>query len=114
MKYVFMLVISLFINACGFNGEQKLSTNDSNQNVNINFGFINQLVTLCQEKNLPSDYKTVELYNQAVANCVFNSFSIIPGANTLCKPGTDLSGYTPEQQQQIKATCLAVGGTNGI
>ncbi len=105
-----VVVAAMLISACGFNGDQKVSVNDSNHNININMTFINQLVGLCQDKNLQSDFATYELWKQAVANCVFDNMSILNVANSpLCKPGADLSHYTPDQQQQILAACAAMG-----
>ncbi len=99
----------MYITACGFNGDQKLTTNDSNQNINVNLTFIQQLIDLCKAKTLPEDYASTELYNQAVANCVFTSFSVVSGSNPLCKSDADLSSFTPDQIQQILATCKALG-----
>lgn len=105
-----LTILSLFLLvSCGFNGDQKLTTNDSNQNINVNLTFIQQLITLCQQKLLPQDYQTTQLYNQAVANCVFTSVSSIQGSNPLCKADADLSGFTSDQIQQILATCKALG-----
>lgn len=79
MKY--LLVILLFITGCG--GTEEVHVSDSTQhvvfsgdaNVNVNFTFIQQLITLCQQLLLPSNYATLQLYNQAVAQCVLNAAS---------------------------------------
>lgn len=110
MKYLVLLVL---VSGCGFNGDQKLSTNDSNQNINVNFTFINQLIALCKQKTLPELYSTQELYDQAVATCVFNTLSV--GApslanNPLCAQDADLTGFSTDQRSQIEAICKSFGG----
>lgn len=118
MKQVVFGVI-LTLTGCGFNGTQRFETNDSNQgvtfsgtgSVDINLTFIQQLIDLCRDSLLPSSYGSLQLYNQAVAQCVLNSTAgLTPKNNPLCQPGADLSGFPPDQQQSIIATCLALGG----
>jgi hypothetical protein len=123
-----LLGLVLFISACGFNGDQKISTNDSKQDINLHgeaftyvivrLEFIQQINDLCKNRFLKSDYLTEVLYNQAVADCTLTSlalFNISPTTiktfqDQYCKPGTDLSGYTPKEQGDILAACAAMAG----
>ena len=55
---MYTICILMYTIGCGFNGDQKLTTNDSNQNINVNLTFIQQLIDLCKAKTLPEDYAT--------------------------------------------------------
>jgi len=103
--------------SCGFNGDQKISTNDSMQYIVIRLEPIQQFITLCQQSNLRSDFESDTLYNKAVADCVFDKLELINAAqlqafqNANCQPGADLSQYTLQQQSDIRAACLLLGGS---
>lgn len=124
-----LLVLVTLISACGFNGDQKLSTNDSKQDINLHgeaytyvvvrLEFIQQINDLCKDRFLKTDYVTETLYNQAVAECTLANlglFNINPSTvksfqDQYCKPGTDISGYTPKEQSDILAACAAMTGS---
>lgn len=109
-----LISILILISGCGFNGVEKVQTNDSTQVISIEFGFLNQIETLCSQQVLSSAYATNELYNQAVANCVFSNLTILNAAqlsnleNNYCKPNADLSSFTASQIATIQASCAAV------
>jgi hypothetical protein len=111
------LFLALLASGCGFSGTEAIKTNDATQTVAINFGFLDQLTTLCKQENLPELYASTELYNQAVATCVFQNMTIVNAAqltqlqNQTCKPGADLSQYTPSQITQLQSTCKLLGYT---
>lgn len=109
-----IIIILLFNTSCGFNGDQKLSTNNSTQTISINFGFLTQIEGLCRDQLLRSSYTTDELYNQAVASCVFSNLTLLNPAQLQalqqnCRPGADLSGYTPDQIASIRNSCVLMG-----
>lgn len=122
MKYLILMFVSLTA-ACGFNGTQKLETNNAEQSVVqsgssyayviVRLEFIQQIHDLCRDKYLVSDYETEALYRQVVAECVFDNLAILNISptfqNSYCEPGADLSGFTPEQTSDILAACAALG-----
>lgn len=104
MKY---LIAVLLISGCGFNGTQRVEILGGTKNtVDINLTFIQELIQLCHDSLLPSDYASTQLYNQAVAKCVLNSTKALSPSNlSVCQPGADLSGFTPEQLTAVRALC---------
>lgn len=104
MKY---LITLLLISGCGFNGTQRLEVSGGTKSsFDINLTFIQELIQLCRDSLLPSDYASTQLYNQAVANCVLNSAKALSPSNlSVCRPGADLSGFTPEQLAAVHALC---------
>lgn len=108
------LIFLVLLSGCGINGTQRLDISNSEQNVSISFAFLDQIERLCKEQYLPELYPTPELYNQAIANCVFQNVStsqIAALQNQVCKPGADLSSYTTDQITQLKQTCQLLGFT---
>ncbi len=68
-----LIVLSLLISGCGFNGNQLVTTQGTTyQDMSIIFGFIDQVKQLCRESLLQQNYTDQELYNQAVAQCTFD------------------------------------------
>lgn len=112
MKYAMISILAL--SGCGFSGTEHVAIDNATQTIAINFGFLDQLQKLCEAQLLQSDYKSKELYNQAVANCVFSNLSLLNVAqlqnlqNTYCKPGADLTSFTPAQIDTIKSSCAAI------
>ncbi len=111
-----MLLAILLLTRCGWNGDQKLSTNDSTQIISVQFQFVQQLIDLCAADTLRSDYASDELYNKGKADCFFKSLSVLSATqlqsftNKNCDPNADLSTLTPDQIQNVKAACLLIGG----
>lgn len=103
-----LLALIVTLTGCGFNGTQRVEISDSKHKidteVNINFTFIQQLITLCQQSILVGAYPTAELYNQAVAQCVLHTIPTI-SQDPLCQPGLDLSSLPLDQQQAIQQAC---------
>lgn len=130
MKYwfLFLFVFGMGV-GCGFNGDQRLTTNDSTQHILISgdaysyivvrLEFIQQINDLCRDANIQSDYATEALYKKAVADCTFHQLSILnidPAKvkdfqNAYCEPGADLSGFTPQQASDVLAACAVVAGS---
>lgn len=83
MKY---LVITLLLASCGFNGEQKITTNDSTQTVEtageaytyfvMRLEFIDQIEELCRDLEYNESLSESE-YDKAVAQCTFDKMSAI-------------------------------------
>lgn len=120
------LLAALLLAGCGFNGTQKLETNNSKQDI-VQSGqsyayvvfrveFIEQLKRLCKDSFIRSKFDSEEAYNKEVADCTFKNLSIInvnPGTaksfvDDYCKKDKDLSSFTLEQQAQITQTCGAL------
>lgn len=117
------LALFLLLTSCGFNGTQKLQTNDSKQNI-VQSGksytyvvfrveFIEQIKKLCQDSFRRSNFVSDEDYNKEVADCTFKNLSLIninPSTaknfvNDYCKEDADLSNFTPDQINDIKRAC---------
>lgn len=97
----FILILTLLIVNCGFNGDQRLTQGGtSDTNINIVFEFINQVENLCKMDTLQSDYPTQVLYNKAVADCTFSKLSTI-NLGGLC----NTPGLTSDQV----TTCKGLG-----
>jgi hypothetical protein len=125
MKY--LLPILLLLTSCGFNGNQKLTTNDSEQRIVqegesytyivLRLEFLEDIRKLCEDANLRSDFESDELYNQAVAQCTLdnlNLFNIDFGeakdfADEYCREDADLSEVDPEDIPSIQEACEALG-----
>lgn len=109
-----ILFIGLILSGCGFNGTEAVQTNNATQTISIEFGFLNQIQTLCQQQTLRSGFTSDELYNQAIANCVFNNLTVLNAAqlanlqNNYCGPNADLSSFTPSQIATIESSCAAI------
>ncbi len=98
-KHILLIMLYIQIVSCGFNGEQKLTLTQQGTSTTvttITFGFIDQIKDLCVMDTMRSLYATDELYNKAVADCVFAKTQSI-NTQALCSQ----PGLTPEQQ----ATC---------
>lgn len=120
MKYLLTLFLIILV-ACS------VKTNDSEQKivqsgasytyVIVRLEFLQQIQQLCSDSLLPGDYASTELYKKAVADCTFDKISSLnldlnaigSFSNQYCQDGSDLSGYTQEQQDDILAACLALG-----
>ncbi len=117
MKNYLIIALLLAIGACG---ESTVKVKDSShtiggeayQYVIVRFEFIQKIKRLCKELYLESDFNTVPLYNQAVAQCTFDNLSILDlGAigefkNGFCDQPTE--GLTPEEQLQVDQICDAL------
>lgn len=121
-------ILSLF--GCGFNGNQKLETNDSKQQIEqtgtsytyivVRLEFIEQIRLLCLDANPIEDFTTESQRNKAVAQCTIDNMAILninleqvdDFTGQYCEDDADLSQYTPEQISDILAACAALGGTN--
>ncbi len=97
MKYI-ILLMCLSSCFCGINGNQQVSIQGTtNSNINVVFEFITQVEQLCQADLLQSSYPTLELYNQAVAECTFSNLSLLQTQALTQNCG--LPNLTPDQQQ---------------
>lgn len=73
-----LLISLVFITGCGLNGNQTFSAaGTTNANVNIVFQFINQIEDLCKMQNPQDTFSSLDLYNQTIATCTFNSLSLV-------------------------------------
>lgn len=120
MKYIFLL---LLLNSCGFNGTQKLETNDSTQIVRqdgtsftyviIRMEFLQQINQFCIDANPIDDFISESLQKKAIANCTLEHMNLlnisVPQVNDFnnnyCTPNADLSSLSPQQQQQVLDAC---------
>ena len=107
------LIIALLV-ACG---ESTVKVKDSShtiggeayQYVIVRFEFIQKVKKLCEDLYIQSDYETVPLYRQAVAQCTFDNLSILDlGAIDEFKTGfcdQETDGLTPEEQLKVDQIC---------
>lgn len=126
MKYLILLLL-LFTASCGFNGKQKVETNDSKQEVIISgesynyvvvrLEFIKEMKELCAESLLSSNYESEELYDKAVADCTFEHLSVLNTSaltsftTDYCNLGDNTSQLTPEQLANIEAACQVLNSS---
>jgi hypothetical protein len=68
-----LLIATLNIN-CGYEIEQ---TGESQVKIDITFQFLEQLQAICQDSLIVSDFETIELYRQAVADCILNTLELL-------------------------------------
>jgi len=119
---IYLVAILLSILGCG-----KVETNDSRQDVVqsgesftyivVRLEFIEQMKQLCKESLLEENYTSVQLYNQAIAQCTFEKLTVLSVnpteittfINQYCQPSSDVSGLTPEELANISAACAALG-----
>lgn len=125
-----ILLLPLLLASCGFNGNQKLETNDSKQQIEqtgtsytyvvVRLEFIEQIRLLCLDANPLEDFTSESQQKKAVAQCTIDNMAILninlaqvnDFTGQYCQDGADLSQYTPEQVTDILAACAALGGTN--
>lgn len=129
MRQIWFIVIAIaFLLATGCNYAVK--TNDSVQKIEqtgasytyviVRLEFLQQVQTLCQDLYLRSSFATDELWKQQVAQCTFDNLSLLnidlsqisTFNQAYCQPGSDLSGFTPQQQADIVAACAVINGGN--
>lgn len=121
--FIYIVLFLLTLVSCN----SKIQTNDSRQDVVqsgesyayviVRLEFISDLKQLCQDSLLASNYESVELYNQAVAECTFEKLTILnvnptqigTFISTYCQPTSDLSALTPQEVLNINAACSALG-----
>lgn len=117
MRNFSIFLFPLLLCACNI----KLKTEDAKVNAEVTgesysyivvrLEFISQLIELCADLVLDSDYPTQELADQARAQCVFDKIEDInvtlpqftEDVNALCNAPTD--GLTPEQLADLEAVC---------
>ena len=126
MRLLFAALLIFLLSNCGFNGDQKLTTNDSKQNivtsgtayyyVLVGAEFIQQIHDLCVDYIVPGDYQTYQEYRKAVADCTFQhltslNLNIVADFNSkYCDPKVDVSGLTPQQLADITNMCNILSG----
>jgi len=118
MKWLTLILLMVVSAGCG----SALETNDSRQdvvqsgesttNIIIDLKYIAEVRELCEAAELPEDYESRVLYDQAVAQCTLDNIQLlnlnVDGIDTaleLCEDDADLSGFSPEEQADILATC---------
>lgn len=122
MKYL-ILIGAMVLTGCGINGEQKLTTNDSKQEVEIlgeaftyvvvRLEFIQQIKDLCIDKHSNSPE---ELKPELIANCTFKNLNVISidfnpikqVNETFCN--RDLDGLTEAEIAEINRVCEVLNG----
>ncbi len=90
MRLLYLSVLVITIQACGFNGEQRFDATQSGTSttdISVTFAFIDQVEKLCVMDTLVADYATADLYNKAVAECTFAKLSTINVAQVCNTPG---------------------------
>ena len=125
-----ILLLPLLLASCGFNGNQKLETNDSKQQIEqtgtsytyvvVRLEFIEQIRLLCLDANPLEDFTSESQQKKAIAQCTIDNMAILninlaqvdDFTGQYCQDDADLSQYTPEQVTDILAACAALGGTN--
>lgn len=118
-----LLAMCLLLLGCN----SQIKTNDSKQEVVqsgesytyivVRLEFIEEMKKLCQESLLVEDYANTALYNQAVAQCTFDKFTILnvnpteitTFISTYCQPTSDLSALTPSELASVTSACAALG-----
>lgn len=113
------LIALLAFTSCGFNGNQRLSVNDSLQSVTLSgeaftyivvrLEFIDEIKILCQD--LHFDIPDAQVRNKTVAECTFDRLtllnfdfgSLLDVQNELCQQ--DPSTLTPDQLQVYNTIC---------
>lgn len=121
------LTLLLFVSGCGFNGEQKLTANDSEQTIVqtgesytyiiIKLEFLEDIKQLCTDSNIRSEFESEDLYKKAIADCTLDNLSIFnidfekasEFADDYCKEGADLSSLTEEEIASVQEACSILG-----
>lgn len=122
-----MILLSLGLNGCGINGEQKVTTNDSKQEVTqsgesytyvvVRLEFIEQINKVCTDANPIELFETETLQRKAIADCTLKNMQVLninlnqvsTFTNDYCAPGADLSSLSPQQILDIQAACALLG-----
>jgi hypothetical protein len=123
MKQTVFILTTLFLSACGFNGTQKVETNDSEQKiiqegssftyVIVRLEYLEDIKNLCIDANPSVDFATEEAQKKAIAECTLEHMNVLSiDLNQIddfnedyCKEDADLSALTPEQQADVAEAC---------
>jgi len=115
MKYLLTLILSITYIGCG---TQKVEQKQSGSvNVNINFGFLDQMHKLCTDYYSNVQFPSQEDHDHTVAECVFSHLQsagttttdIANFDNKYCQPDSNFSGLSVEQITQVQAACHSLG-----
>lgn len=108
----------LLLTSCGFNGKQKLETNDAKQTVEqtgesytyivVRLEFIKEIKDLCLELNPVSDFEKEDERNKIVAQCTFDNLSLINISPTITQDFTNEYCQEPTEDINIIEACEAL------
>lgn len=128
MKKIIALLSLIALTSCGFNGNQKFETNDSEQRVVqdgssftyvvIRLEFIEQIKQVCADAHPLEDYPSESQRAKVVAECTLENMSVLDldlgqisdFSNDYCGDDVDLSELTAEQLANIEEACALLEG----
>jgi hypothetical protein len=127
MKVIMMFIVVVMLSACGLNGNQRFTANDSTHRVVqegegfiyviIRLEFIDQIRELCEDLNPIEDYESEANQKKAVAECALNGFTLFNLNLDLIGEFLDdkcddlnTEGMTPEEIEQAEELCKLFGG----
>ena len=100
-------MLSTTLGCGGYNLSQ---SGKSTTYVSLKFEFIDQLKELCQDTHIQKDYQTLELYNKAVGDCVFDHLSSVGVAAPTIKSFQEQHCVDPIASEFVTACQVLNGG----